>query len=228
MNIPKREGSYTLNVGDNTIHINISYVSKILSRGEMISLGINSRVARHKMVPEYSVRIENSNGEVLDRVITTDEDKYMSFVSSFISKENGVTSDPQELMQKLRIKFQRETDSYVVDSKFSGIVKNSIKFVFYFQMRGIYDVEKAVEKLTPYFENLGIKVKIAPKKKGIRCWDCFVASLYLPLDFSLNENKNHSKISKKLIKLTESDIHRIVKRSVNRILREGIDKKLGW
>ncbi len=41
----------------------------------------------------------------------------------------------------------------------------------------------------------------------------------------VTENKQHTNMNKKLIRLTESDLHRIVKESVNRILRESLEEK---
>jgi hypothetical protein len=223
MNIPKKEGKYTLNVNGKTIDIVIRYISEKMNRGEMIGMGIVSHIAHYKTVPEYLVKITNSNGDILDKLTTSDEYKYQEFLSSFISKENGATVNPEKISQELGWKFEKDADAIVVNSKFNGIVKNSIKITFYFELRDIYDVEEAMKKVVPYFENLGIKCKMAPKKKRIRSWNCFVASLYLPLDYNLNENKQYKRntnMNKKLIRLTESDLHRIVKESVKKILRE--------
>jgi hypothetical protein len=105
-----------------------------------------------------------------------------------------------------------------MDSKFNGIVKNKIKYTFYVddwnpKIGGIYDPNE----IATYFEKLGAVCKIAEKKKNVRAGQCWVAAIYLPLDFSLNESKN---MRKQIIRLTESDLHRIIKESVKKIISE--------
>ena len=43
---------------------------------------------------------------------------------------------------------------------------------------------------------------------------------------NVQENKQNTNMNKKLIRLTENDLHRIVKESVNKILREAVDGNL--
>jgi hypothetical protein len=70
MNIPKKEGKYTLSVNGKTIDIVIRYMSERMNRGEMIGMGIRSHIAHYKTVPEYSVKIIDSNGDILDKLTT--------------------------------------------------------------------------------------------------------------------------------------------------------------
>lgn len=221
MNIPKRNGHYELKIGQNTIVIDIKNESERMSKLDKIQAGDTSRIGGYKNVTKYYAKVIDAAGNVIDALpeyYASNKNKYVDFISSFVGKENGASVNPNKMLEKLGIKFQQDTGLYLMDSKFNGIVKNKIKYTFYVdnwssKFGGIYDPNE----IATYFEKLGVVCKIAEKKKNVRAGQCWVASIYLPLDFSLNESKN---MKKQLIKLTESDLHRIIIESVERVLKE--------
>lgn len=214
MNIPQKKGIYRLNIGSNTLSIDIHDEVERLSRLDQICLDTERNYQR---VLGYSVKVMDSNGVVVDSLNTADKKKYVSYVSSLIGQEGGASVNPDETLKEISYRFQKDTSIYVVEKKFNGIVKNKMKFTLYLDSwanGGLYD-ESVISN---YFANIGVDCKIAAKRKDIGSYyDCFVVSLYLPLDFKLNENRN---INKKMIRLTENDLRRIVKESVNRVLNE--------
>ena len=221
MNIPKRNGHYEIKTGSNTIVVDIETVGVRMSKLDKIEAGDRSRIGGYKYVPKYNVKVLDANGNVIDSLPdynSYDENEYVNFISSFIGKEVGASVSPDKLRQDLVFKFQQDTGMYVMDSKFNGIVKNKIKFTFYVDdwhpdRGGRYDPSE----ISAYFEKLGAVCKIAEKKKNVRAGQCWVASVYLPVDFRLDESK---KASKRLIRLTENDLHRIVKEVVNQMISE--------
>jgi hypothetical protein len=211
MNIPKREGKYTLKIGRNTAEIDIHLEAQRMNRLDMIGAGIRSRIGGYTYEPKYDVNILDSDGNVIDSISTFEPSEYTSFISSHVAKENNMNVNPKAVMEKLCMKIQREF-AYVFQSKFGGIVRNRMKFTYYMEVKDPQDIVN-------YFDSIGIVCKIAPKKKSVRAGLCWAASVYLPLDFDINSLDESRRLNKRVMRLTESDLRRIVSDAVSKILR---------
>ena len=218
MNIPLKEGKYTLNIGSLTLNIEIQLVSKRQTRLDKIQAGIRSRIGGYKYITEYRVEVLDSNNNFVESATFDDKDKYLEYVNSIIGKENGISVDPSEIVRKLSIKFQKDTGYYVMNYKFNGIVKNKIKITYY-----VDDYKADPNAIKDYFEKIGGECKVADKLKKVRASQCYVATVFLPLDFRLDESR---RMNKKLIRLTENDLHRIVKDVVSQVINERRDGNL--
>ena len=75
------------------------------------------------------------------------------------------------------------------------------------------------QDIVNYFDSIGIVCKVAPKRKPIRAAMCWAASVYLPLDYNINENKTRNNM-KRTIRLKESELRRMISESVRRTLNE--------
>ena len=106
MNIPKRQGTYTLNIGQKTIKIDIHPESVRLAKMDLIGSG--RTVGGYKYETKYDVKILDSDGNIIDSVSTFDQSEYASFISSHVAKENNVNVNPKDIMDKLYMKIQRE------------------------------------------------------------------------------------------------------------------------
>ena len=212
MNIPSKNGHYELKAGSNTLVIDIQISCERKTKLDKIEAGERSRIGGFKYVPKYSVKVLDANGNVIDCLPETfNKDNYINYVSSQVGKENGISSNPNEILKVLSKKLEKDVGLYIIDYKFNGIAKNKIKLTFY-----VDDWNANIANIEKYFESIGAICSIADKKKKIRASQCLVISVYLPLDFKLNE----SRYMKKIVRLTEGDLHRIVKESVRKILRE--------
>jgi len=212
MNIPLKEGNYTLAIGSLTLNIEIHLVATRQTRLDKIQAGGRGRIGGYKYITEYRVEVLDSNNNFVESSTFDDKDKYLGYVNSIIGKENGTSVDPSEIVRKLSIKFQKDTGYYVMDYKFNGIVKNKIKITYCVESFGADP-----NTIKDYFEKIGGECKVADKLKKVRASQCYAATVFLPLDFRLDESR---RMNKKLIRLTESDLHRIVKESVRRVLND--------
>ena len=212
MSIPLKEGNYTLTIGSLTLNIEINLVATRQTRLDKIQAGGRSRIGGYKYITEYRVEVLDSNNNFVESSTFDDKDKYLEFVNSIIGKENGTSVDPSEIVRKLSIKFQKDTGYYVMDSKFNGIVKNKIKITYC-----VESFRADPNTIKGYFEKIGGECKVADKLKKVRASQCYVVTVFLPLNFKLDESR---RMNKKLIRLTESDLHRIVKESVRRVIKE--------
>jgi hypothetical protein len=99
-----------------------------------------------------------------------------------------------------------------MDSKFNGIVKNKIKITYC-----VESFRADPNTIKGYFEKIGGECKVADKLKKVRASQCYVVTVFLPLNFKLDESR---RMNKKLIRLTESDLHRIIKESAKKVISE--------
>ena len=218
MNIPKRQGVYTLNLGQKTIKIDIHPDSVRLSKMDL--LGSGQTIGGYKNETKYDVKVFDSNNNIINQKSTFDENEYIGFISRLICDENGTPSNPKEIMDKIYMKIQKDLDLWVKKEVFNGIVKGKMKMTFYIDdwdrnMGCCYEPQKLVD----YFDSIGISCKVSPKKKQYRAGSVWVTTLYLPFDYNITENKTRNNM-KKILRLTESDLHRIVKESVKRVIKE--------
>ena len=219
MNIPKREGHYTLNLKQYTLDIHIETVFERMNKTDVISMGRRNNIGGYKPVKRYKVDVLDKDGNIIDQTTTWREMDYISFVSSYIGKESELLSNPKDVMDDIYMKIQIGLDTWVKKADFNGIVKNRMKMTFYINDWGSGDKIES-DTLSDFFEKLGIMSKINPKKKNIGAGTYWIVTLYVPLDFNTNNINETINMNKKLIKLTESDLHRIVKETVKRVLNE--------
>ena len=213
MNIPKRQGTYTLNIGQKTIKIDIHPESVRLSKMDLI--GTSRTIGGYKYETKYDVKVFDSDNNLIDRESTFDQSEYASFISSHVAKENNVNVNPKDIMDKLYMKIQREF-AYIYGCKFGGIVRNKMKFTYYMEVQDPQDIVN-------YFDSIGIVCKVAPKRKPIRAAMCWAASVYLPLDYNINENKTRNNM-KRTIRLRESEFRQMIAESILKTLNIPSDK----
>lgn len=220
MNIPKREGKYTLKLGRNTAEIDIHLEAQRMNRLDMIGAGIRSRIGGYKYDPKYDVNILDSDGNIIDSVSTFDESKYTSFITSHVAKENNMNVNPKVIMEKLYMKIQREFGAWVRKESFNGIVRNKMKMTYYIDNwncdRGCYYDS---HELVDYFDSIGLVCKVAPKLKEYRAGSVWVTTVYVPLDFDINSLDESRRLNNRVMRLTESDLREIVSDAVSKILR---------
>ena len=215
MNIPKKQGVYTLNIGQKTIKIDIHLDSVRLTKMDL--LGNRRAMGGYKNETKYDVKVFDSNNNIINQISTFDDSEYVGFISKLIADENGIPSNPNKIMDKIYMKIQKDLGLWVQKADFNGMVKGKMKMTFYIDdwdrnMECCYEPQKLVD----YFESIGISCKVSPKKKQYRAGFVWVTTVYVPFDYNITENI----MNKKVIKLTESNLHKIIKESVSRILNE--------
>lgn len=220
MNIPKKEGKYSLNIGQNTVKIDIYQESVRLSKMDLI--GSRHSIGGYKYETKYDVKVLDADKNIVDHISTFDSGKYVSFISSLIANENGITTNPKKIMDDLYMKIQRDFGALVNKSGFNGIVRNKMKMTFYVDTWNrengcYYDPQDLVD----FFDKIGIVCKVAPKEKAYRAGSVWVTSVYVPMDFDMNSLKESRKFNKRVMRLTESDLHKIINKTVKRILNKG-------
>lgn len=215
MNIPKKEGKYTLNIGEKTLNIDIHIQAERMNRLDMIGAGMRSRIGGFKYVPQFNVSVLDGDGNVIDSISTFDEGKYVAFITSYVVNENDITVDPEKIKQELYMKIQKSFGSMVMKNMFNGVVKDKLKFTYYVDD---WDINNGCyyepQKLVDFFTKMGIECKVAPKKRGVRASTCWVASVYVPLDFDVNTLME----SRRPIRLTESELRKMISESVKEVL----------
>ena len=217
MNIPKKEGTYRLNLGQNTIKIDIHNEAVRLNKLDKLVSGSKNMFGGYRNEPKYDVKVLDTDGNVIDSKSTFNIEDYESFVSSLVAKENNITANPKEIENKLYLKIQKDFGALVTKSNFNGFVKNNMKMTFYVDN---WNADKGYfydsQELVDFFEKMGLICKVAPKKKEIRASTCWVVSVFVPLDYNLNETRN----MKKVFRITEQELHNIVKDAVKSVLNE--------